>query len=305
MIQFIISLLFGAIQSGTSVLYGIYGEIITERAGVINLGTEGCMIVGALAGYVFTYKSGSPLLGVLMAALCGGALALIHAVMVVYRKSNQLATGLAIMFLGTGITAFLGRDYVSVSGAGLSQIKIPFLSQIPIMGEVLFSQDILTYISFILCPLLTIILFKSRAGLVIRATGEDEEVLSAYGFNPKILRVLGVVVGGMITAIGGAQLSIAYTHTWIENMTNGRGVIAVALVVLTGYNPRYAMIGAYIFGGAQTLQLMLQAQGVNISTFILQMFPYLFTILAMFIVSRKGDQLMPAELKRIIESSAN
>ncbi len=305
MIQFIISLLFGAIQSGTSVLYGIYGETITERAGVINLGTEGCMIVGALAGYAFTYKTGSPVLGVLMAALCGGCLALIHAVMVVYRKSNQLATGLAIMFLGTGITAFLGRDYVSVSGTGLSPVAIPFLSQIPVLGEVLFSQDLLTYLSFILCPLFTVLLFKTRAGLVLRATGEDEEVLSAYGFNPKLLRVLGVVAGGMVTAIGGAQLSIAYTHTWIENMTNGRGVIAVALVVLTGYNPRYAMIGAYIFGGAQTLQLMLQAQGVNISTFILQMFPYIFTILAMFIVSRKGAQLMPAELKRIIESSAN
>ncbi len=305
MMNFITSLLTGAIQSGTSVLYGIYGETITERVGVINLGTEGCMIAGALAGYAFTYKSGLPFMGVLMGALCGGLLAFIHSLLVIYRGANQLATGLTIMFMGVGITAFLGIDYVSVSCKGLSPVAIPLLSQIPVLGPVVFNQDILTYISYILCPLLTWFLFKSRSGLILRAAGEDSEVLSVYGYNPKLVKMAGVILGGMISGIGGAQLSMAYTHTWIENMTNGRGVVAVALVVLAGYNPKYAMIGAYVFGGAQALQLLLQAQGVNISTFILQMFPYIFTIFALFIAAKSGKQSAPAELKKIIESSAN
>lgn len=305
MIEFITSLLAGAVQSGTSVLYGIYGETITERAGVINLGTEGCMVAGALAGYAFTYYSGSALVGALMAMVCGGLLAFVHALLVVFRKANQLATGLTIMFLGLGITAFLGRSFVSVSVQGLSQISIPLLSSIPVIGKAVFSQDILTYISYILCPVLTILLYRTRAGLILRATGEEENVLQAYGINSKLTRTLGVVIGGMLTGLGGAQLSIAYTHTWIENMTNGRGIIAVSLVILAGYNPKNAMIGAYIFGGAQTLQLMLQARGVNISTFILQMFPYLFTLAAMFIAARSKKQVTPAELQKIIESSAD
>lgn len=303
--MFLTSLLSGAIQSGTSVLYGIYGETITERVGVINLGTEGCMVVGALASYAFTYNTGSPVMGILMGAVCGGLLALLHAILVIYRKANQLATGLTIMFLGLGLTAFLGQKYVSVSVPGLKVIPIPVLSQIPVIGTALFEQDILVYISYLLCPALYVILFKTRFGLLLRATGEDEEVVFSYGANPKRYRYLGVVLGGIISGMGGAQLAIAYTHTWIEGMTNGRGVIAVALVVLAGYNPKKAMIGAYIFGGAQALQLLLQAQGVHISTFILQMFPYVFTIFALFFASCKKVQTMPAELKKIIESSAN
>ena len=280
--MFVTSLLSGAIQSGTSVLYGIYGETVTERVGVINLGTEGCMVVGALAAYICSYHTKSAALGILMAAVCGGLIAFLHAILVIFRKANQLATGLTIMFLGLGLTSFLGQKYVSVSITGLKVIAIPFLSDIPIIGTALFKQDILVYLSYILCPLLYLMLFKTRFGLLLRATGEDEEVVFAYGANPKVLRYIGV-----------------------ENMTNGRGIIAVALVVLAGYNPKKAMIGAYIFGGAQALQLLLQAQGVNISTFILQMFPYLFTICALFFASRKKVQAMPAELKKIIESSAN
>ena len=214
--MFITSLLSGAIQCGTSVLYGIYGETVTERVGVINLGTEGCMVVGALAAYVCTYHTKSPLLGILMAAIGGGVLALLHAILVIGRKANQLATGLTIMFLGLGLTSFLGQQYVSVSIDGLSMIPIPVLSGIPVIGTALFNQDILVYVSYILCPLLCYLLFKTRLGLLLRATGEDEEVVFAYGANPKLLRYIGVVLGGMISAIGGAQLAIAYTHTWIE-----------------------------------------------------------------------------------------
>ena len=170
--MFITSLLSGAIQCGTSVLYGIYGETVTERVGVINLGTEGCMVVGALAAYVCTYHTKSPLLGILMAAIGGGVLALLHAILVIGRKANQLATGLTIMFLGLGLTSFLGQQYVSVSIDGLSMIPIPVLSGIPVIGTALFNQDILVYVSYILCPLLCYLLFKTRLGLLLRATGE-------------------------------------------------------------------------------------------------------------------------------------
>jgi ABC-type uncharacterized transport system permease subunit len=299
------TLLSGAIQSGTSVLYGIYGETVTERAGVINLGIEGCMIMGAMFSYAVTYQTGSVPAGILAGMIAGGLLAMIHAYLVVYRKANQLATGLTLMFLGEGITAFFGRNFVSATVKGCEQIAIPLLSDIPFIGNILFNQDILTYFSYLLCPLLFWFLFKTKAGLKIRGTGEDAEVVYAYGGDPRRIRFWTVVLGGVIAGLGGTQLSIAYTHTWIEGMTNGRGVIAVALVVLIAYNPAKAMIGAYIFGGAQTLQSIVQERGIAISPFLLMMLPYVLTLAALFISSRRKIQAMPAELKKVIESSSN
>lgn len=300
----ITSLLSGAIQSGTSVLFAVYGETMTERVGVINLGTEGCMIVGALTAYGITANTGSPWLGLIGAGIIAGLFSLIHGYLVVNRKANQLATGLTLMFLGIGLTAFLGRNYVSVQVEGFSKVPIPLLSSIPIIGQAIFNQDIITYISYITGPVLWALLYKTRFGMLLRGTGEDENVIYAYGSNPIIIRYLGILIGGVLSGIGGAQLSIAYTHTWIEGMTNGRGVIAVALVILAAWNPAKAIIGAYIFGGAQALQLILQQQGYNISPFLLLMLPYVFTLISLFIATRKQKQSMPAELKKIIESSA-
>lgn len=305
MLNILTLLLSGAVQSGTSVLYGVYGEIMSERVGVINLGLEGSMVMGALGAYAITVQTGSPLLGVLSGMILGGLLALIHAYLVIDRKANQLATGLTIMFLGLGITAFFGRGYVSASvGSGLPSIPIPFLSQLPIVGG-LFNQDILTYCSYLLGPALWVLLFKTHFGMILRGTGENETVVYAYGANPKILRYIGVVMGGVLAGLGGAQLSVAYTKTWIEGMTNGRGVIAVALVILAMWQPLKAYVGAYIFGGAQALQLILQQQGYDISPFLLLMLPYVLTLIALFIVSRRKRQVMPEELKKIVESSVN
>lgn len=301
-----LSLLFsGAIQSGTSVLYGVYGELMSERVGVINLGIEGSMVMGALGAYAVTVQTGSPLLGVLAGMLLGGLLALLHAYLVISRGANQLATGLTIMFLGLGITAFFGRGYVSASiEGGLQSIPIPLLSDIPIIGG-LFNQDILTYLSYLMGPALWFLLFKTRFGMMLRGTGENEEVVYAYGINPHKMRYIGVVMGGMLAGLGGAQLSIAYTKTWIEGMTNGRGVIAVALVILATWQPLKAYIGAYIFGGAQALQLILQQQGYDVSPFLLLMLPYVLTLIALFIVSKRKWQVMPAELKKIVGSSVS
>lgn len=302
----ILSLLFsGAVQSGTSVLYGVYGEMMSERVGVINLGIEGSMIMGALGAYAVTAQTGSPLLGVLFGMLLGGLLALVHAYLIINRRANQLATGLTLMFLGLGITAFFGRNYVSASiKGGLQSIPIPLLSEIPIIGG-LFNQDILTYLSYIMGAVLWFLLFKTRFGMMLRGTGENEDVVYAYGINPRRMRYIGVVMGGILAGLGGAQLSIAYTKTWIEGMTNGRGVIAVALVILATWQPLKAYIGAYIFGGAQALQLILQQQGYDVSPFLLLMLPYVLTLVALFIVSKKKRQVMPEELKKIVESSVS
>ena len=298
-------LLSGAVQSGTSVLYGVYGEMMSERVGVINLGIEGSMVMGALGAYAAAAQTGSPALGVLAGMLLGGLLALIHAYLVIGRKANQLATGLTIMFLGLGITAFFGRNYVSASiESGLQAIPIPLLSQVPVIGG-LFNQDFLTYISYLMGPALWFLLFKTRFGMMLRGTGENEEVVYAYGISPKKMRYTGVVLGGVLAGLGGAQLSIAYTKTWIEGMTNGRGVIAVALVILATWQPMKAYIGAYIFGGAQALQLILQQQGYEVSPFLLLMLPYVLTLIALFIVSRRKRQVMPEELKKIVESSVS
>lgn len=298
------TLLSGAIGSGTSVLYAINGEIFSERVGVINLGMEGCMIVGALAAYAGAYAAGNPWIGVLCAMAAGGVIAAMHAYLVISRKSNQLATGLTLMFFGLGIAAFFGRNYVSASVTGFQKIPVPLLSSIPIIGNALFNQDALTYLSYFLTPALWLLLFRTKFGMRLRGTGEDENVVYAYGVNPTVMRYIGVIAGGMLSAVGGAQLSIAYTHTWIEGMTSGRGVVAVALVVLAGWSPSKALIGAYIFGGAQALQTILQQQGVNISPFLLLMLPYVFTLVALFVASRRQKQSMPAELKKVIESSS-
>lgn len=297
-------LLSGAVQSGTSVLYGVYGEMMSERVGVINLGIEGSMVVGALGAYAAAAQTGSAALGVLCGCFLGGLLALIHAYLVVSRKANQLATGLTLMFLGLGVTAFFGRNYVSASITGLSAIPIPLLSQIPVIGG-LFNQDILTYLSYLIGPILWFLLFKTRFGMNLRGTGENEAVVYAYGVSPKKMRYIGVVLGGALAGLGGAQLSVAYTKTWIEGMTNGRGVIAVALVILAAWHPLKSYIGAYIFGGAQALQLILQQQGYEISSFLFFMLPYVLTLIALFIVTRRKKQVMPAELKKIVESSVS
>jgi simple sugar transport system permease protein len=295
-------LLFGAIQSGTSVLFGVYGETVCELVGVIYMGIEGSMILGAFTSYMVNAETGSPWLGLLAGMGAGMLLALLHAYFVISRKTNQIATGLTLMFLGMGITAFFGRSYISVHVDGFQAQALPLLSKVPILGPAIFSQDAITYLSYILGPLLWLLFFKTRLGIQLRGTGESERVIFAYGGKPILFRYLGVIAGGALAGIGGAQLSIAYTHTWIEGITNGRGIIAVALVILASWNPVKAYVGAYIFGGAQSLQLILQQRGVAVSPFLLLMLPYALTLAALFVMSRRKRQVMPEELKRIVSN---
>jgi ABC-type uncharacterized transport system permease subunit len=295
----IIDIFTGAIRSGTSVLFASLGELIAQRAGVVNLGTEGSMLSGALGAFAATAWTGNPWLGILVGGLCGAAMSLIHAFLVITRNANQLASGLTVMFFGIGITAFFGRSLVSKQINGFEPIAIPGLSKIPVLGPILFHHDILTYLSYFLAPLIWLVLYKTRWGVILRATGEKDEVVYAYGFTPQLIRYLAVLAGGFLAGLGGAQLSTAFTHTWVENMTQGRGIIAVALVIFASWLPYRAMLGAYLFGGAQALQLVVQQSGLPISPFLLFMTPYVLTLAAMYIVERKQRSLMPEGLSKV------
>ena len=300
----ITDILTGAIRSGTSVMYASQGELISERAGVINLGTEGSMLCGALGGFAVTVWTGNPWLGTLAGGLCGLLISMIHAFLVLTCGANQLATGLTIMFFGMGITSFFGRGFVSEQIVGFNPVPIPLLSEIPFLGKVLFNHDPLTYLSFILVPLLWYLLFRTRLGVILRATGEREDVLFASGINPQFIRYAAVLAGGFLAGVGGVQLSVAFTHSWVENMVQGRGVVAVALVIFASWLPFRAMLGAYLFGAAQALQLTVQQTGLGISPFFLFMVPYILTLAALYIVERKKRSQTPEALRKVFTGTS-
>ncbi|MCX6022282.1 MAG: ABC transporter permease [Chloroflexi bacterium] len=295
----IIGTLTGAVRSAASVLFTTLGEIVSERAGVINLGMEGCMLAGACTGVMVAVTTGNPWLGVPAAAAAGAALALIHAVLVISRGANQLATGFAVMFFALGLTALLGRPYVGSNVPGIGHLEIPLLAQIPGVGRVLFQHDPLTYLSFLLALGLWAFLAYTRWGLGLRAVGESVQVAYASGLSPVLIRYLAVSAGGALAGIGGAQLSLAYTHAWVEGMTGGRGFIAVALVIFSLWHPLRAIAGALLFGGAVALQLQLQSRGSPISPYILDMAPYVLTLLVLLLLRETGARAMPAGLRAI------
>ena len=292
----------GAVGPGISVLYAVYGELITERAGRINLGMEGCMLMGACIGFIGAAETGSAAAGVFVAMAAGGALAVIHAYLVVYRGANQMAAGLALTILAGGITAYAGRGYVDRAIGGLDPIPVPLLFDIPVVGPALFHQDILGYLAYGLGPLLWGALRYTRWGLDLRAVGESLGVAYAAGLNPRRIQLLAIVAGGALAGLGGAQLSVAFTHTWSEGMTVGRGFIAVGLVIFAMWSPLRAMAGALLFGGAIGLQLQLQSVGAPVSPFVLEMFPYLVVIGVLALWTGAANRAMPAGLKSVFRS---
>ena len=292
----------GAVGPGVSVLYAVYGELITERAGRINLGMEGCLLMGACFGFLTTAETGSAGVGALAGIAAGGLLASIQAGLVIYRDTNQLATGLALTLFAGGVTAYVGRDYVDSIIYGFNPIAIPGLAEIPVLGEALFQQDILAYICYALGPLIWFVLQYTRWGLSLRAVGENAAVAFAAGRNPAMLQLTAIILGGALAGLGGAQLSVGLTHTWSEGMTAGRGFIAVALVIFGLWSPLRGMLGAFLFGGAVGLQLQLQALGAPVSPFLLDMLPYLLTLGVLAIWTGAADRAMPQGLKGILRT---
>jgi len=293
------TVLSGTVVLGTSVVFASVGETIAERSGVINLGTEGSMLCGALAAYMVGIGTGNPWAGAVAGMLAGAALAAVFAGVVLWRKANQIATGLVVTFLGIGLTGLFGQAYVSQGVVPFRDWAIPGLSSIPFVGEVLFNHDPLTYLSYLVAPAAWWFLFRSRTGLKIRSAGERAEVLHTFGSNPTTIRLLAVVIGGALAGIGGAQLSTAYTLNWSEQMTGGRGFVAVALVIFAAWNPLKALIGAYLFSGALAFELQLQATGSTISPFLLNALPYIIVIGVLAALGRRRLNASPAELDKV------
>jgi len=281
----IVQILFAAIKTGTPLLLIALGEVICEKSGVLNLGQEGMMLMGAVVGFIAAYATGNAGLGVLGAMLMGSFMSLIFAVLVLQLGANQVATGLALTIFGTGLSAFVGSDFVGNTVQGFQPIAIPVLSSIPYLGDILFKHDILVYLSFVLAFVIAYVANKTRVGLVLKAVGENPHAANAIGIKVLQVRYLAILFGGAMTGLAGAYMSLVYTPMWAENMTAGRGWIALALVVFASWRVGRIMLGAYLFGFASIMHLVLQGLGVNISSNLLAMMPYVATVIVMVIIS--------------------
>lgn len=288
-----ISILAAAVTAGTPILYAALGELITERAGILNLGVEGIMLAGAVTGFIAAVSTGSSWWGLAAAMVAGGAVALIHAVLCISLRANQVVSGLALTLFGTGLSGYLGKAYIGMPvPQPFKVLNLGLLSDIPLLGPVFFRHDILVYASYLLVPAMAFFIYRTRPGLILRALGENPAAVDALGFKVFSLRYLYVTLGGMLCGLGGAYLSLAYAPSWLENMTAGRGWIAVALVIFALWNPWRALIGSYLFGGVDALGFNLQVLGVTVPVFFLSMMPYLFTILVLTaVMARQGGRL--------------
>lgn len=295
--EIVVALLMATVQSGTPILFATLGEIFTEKSGVLNLGVEGVMLLGALAGFVVARQTGNPVLGFFAAGLVGGLAGGIHGVVCLWFQGNQVVSGLALTILGTGLANFLGTPYVGMDAPGFTPFAVPGLSMIPWIGPIFFQHDPLVYVSYLVPPAMWLFFSRTRFGLGLRAAGEYPAAATAAGLNVLAYRWLGIVGGGFFMGLGGAYLSLAYTHLWTTNLTGGRGWIAVALVIFAFWRPGRAVFGAYLFGGIMALQLRLQAAGTQLPASILLMLPYALTVIVLVLSSwRKGTSDEPASL---------
>ena len=301
--SFFEGVLSSAALSGTSILYATVGEVIGERSGIVNLGLEGVMLVGAVIGFVVTAETGNPYVGVLVAALAGATFNMIFAYLVVTRRGNQLASGLALMFFALGLTAIIGKSYVGKPIGGLKDIPIPGLANLPQIGHALFEKDLLVYSAIPVAIAAWLLLYRTSWGLRMRAVGEDKTVAFAAGLKPHRLQYQALFVAGLLGGIGGGHLSIAYTKTWQEGMTAGAGFIAVGLVIFAAWSPIRAIVGAVLFGGAVAVQLQLQARGSNVSPFLLDMIPYVVVLVVLMLFGRVKGRVVPAGLKNVFEGT--
>lgn len=286
--QMIIGFISTSIALSTPLLLGAIGEVFAERSGVMNLGVEGMMIMGALSGFLVLAITGDPWTATILATLVGGLVSLIHAILSISLRANQLLSGLALTMFGLGVSGFLGQPLLGVSAKGLPVIPIPLLDQIPYLGEILFQHDPITYISYLLVPIAWVALFKTEFGLTVRAVGEDPAAADAVGINVYRTRYICVFVGGLLAGLAGAFLSVAYARMWVEGMTAGRGWIVIVITIFSMWNPARAVVGAFLFGAVTTLTYMFQGMGVALPAEVLLMTPYLFTIAILLIVSQEA-----------------
>lgn len=279
------------VTAATPLVYAAVGELVVERSGVLNLGVEGMMLAGAVCSFAVAHYSGSATLAILAGLLAGMLLALIFAFLTLSLQSSQVATGLALTLFGIGLSALLGQSLVGIAFEGLPSLNVPWLADIPVLGRLLFSHDVLVYGSFLLVLLVSWFLNRTRPGLVLRAVGDSHDAAHALGIKVIRVRYLATLFGGACAGLGGAYLSLVYTPMWVENMSAGRGWIALALVVFAVWQPGRLLLGAYLFGGISILQLHGQALGINVPSQLMSMLPYLTTILVLVLISRDRGRI--------------
>jgi ABC-type uncharacterized transport system permease subunit len=290
-----------AVSAATPLLFAALGELVAERAGVLNLGVEGMMLVGAMSGFAVGVSSGSLILAYLAAAAAGMLIAGLFGVLTLTLQTNQVATGLALTLFGIGLSAFAGRSYIGLPIARVPFLHWPLLGDLPVIGPLLFRYDALVYLSIVLCAVLAWMLKRSRWGLRLRAVGEQPEVAHAQGLPVIRIRYLAVLFGGATSGIAGAYLSTAVTPMWVEGISAGRGWIALALVVFGTWKPWRVLGGAYLFGTVTVLQLYAQGLGIHVPSEFLSMLPYVATIVVLVLICRDGRTILlnqPASLGR-------
>jgi len=288
--------------AATPLLLAAIGELVVERAGVLNLGVEGMMIIGAISGFAIAVETTSPMVGLVAAMISGAVLSLLFAFLTQFALANQVASGLALTLFGLGLSALMGQSYVGIKPPAMAKLDIPVLSDIPVLGPILFSHDPVLYIGLALTAAVYWFLKKSRGGLILRAVGESHDAAHALGYNVIRVRILAIMFGGACAGLGGAYISLIRVPQWTEGMTAGVGWIALALVVFASWKPWRVLLGAYLFGGINVLQLNLQAAGIAIPVEYLAMSPYLITILVLVIMSADKSGA-PASLGRTFHAS--
>ncbi len=301
MTDLILPILLTLMTAATPLLFAAIGELVTEKSGVLNLGVEGMMLMGAVSGFATWHLTGSPFLGVLGGMAAGALMASLFAFLVLVLHASQVPTGLALTIFGIGLSALIGQGLVGVAYDGLPNLAVPLLSEIPFVGPLLFNQDALIYLSFALAFGVMWFMNKSHSGLVLRAVGDSHDAAYAMGYKVVRIRFLAILFGGAMAGVGGAYLSLAYSPLWAENMTAGRGWIALALVVFASWRTSRVLLGAYLFGGINIIQLHAQAMGANVPSQVMSMLPYLATIVVLVLISRDQAKIKlnaPASLTK-------
>jgi len=292
------AILLSIVTASTPLLLAASGELVTERAGVLNLGVEGMMIIGAACGFGGAWLTGSTMVGALCGIAAGMALAALFAAMTIGLAVNQVAAGLALTILGTGLAGLIGQGFVGERITAAPHLAIPGLTDLPIAGHLLFGQDGFVYLSLGLIAAIALLLSRTRAGLILRAAGDNPAAAHALGYDVATIRTLAVLFGGGCAGLAGAYLPLAYTPFFAPGMTAGRGWIALALVVFASWRPARLTAGAYLFGAVSILQLHAQAFGLGLPSQLMSALPYLATVIVLVLISRvrRGGSVAPVAL---------
>ncbi|MCU0814434.1 MAG: ABC transporter permease [Burkholderiaceae bacterium] len=292
-------LIAATVASGTPLALASLGLLLNEKSGVLNLGAEGMMLVAAVTGFAVAFTTGNDWVAFAAGAGAGALLATVFGVLVIWLNTNQYATGLALSLFGAGFSAFVGKEFVGKTLGTREAFEVPLLADIPFVGDALFRQHPMAYVAIALTVAVAWFLYRSRAGLVLRAVGESPESAHALGYRVRLIRLAAVAVGGALCGVAGAFLSVVYAPLWVEGLVAGRGWIALALTTFATWRPARVLLGAYLFGGVTMLQFSLQGMGVQIASQLLAMLPYLATIVVLALISRNPLWIrinMPASL---------